>query len=1029
MIGVWGICLWGGRIAEAQLPATRLEGIFPAGAAPNSTVEVVISGTDLDDVNRLLFSHPGITAKQKMAEPTPFDEGPQPVENRFLVTLAGNVPPGNYEVRCQGKYGLSNPRMFVVGERPELIETEPNGGNQLPRWTERDDGMGGTKRENLAMEISLPVTVNGESSVAADVDWYRFSGKAGQRVLLEGYARRIDSRMDLVLTLFDANGRMLGENRVGQDGDPLVDSQLPADGEYYIKVHDSQYRQGTGYIYRLNVGVQPHLDFLFPPAGLPGSNGTYTIYGRNLPGGRKSPFTVDGRPLEMIQARIAIPSNVVDQLTFSGRLDPQCCGMDGIEYRIKTGPVSSNPLLVTAASAPVVLEQPNNDRPETPQQLKPPCEVAGQFYPQRDIDWYSFEAKQGEIWAIDLYSHRLNLPTDPVLLLQQVTVKETGEEEVRDIVFLDDVAPKNVNNRTGRHEFDHRTTDPFYLFTVPADGTYRLMVKDGYSSVTSDPRLVYRLAIRQPSPDFRIVAVPGDSTGSLLLRKGGRDVVRIFVDRRDGYQGEIRVKASGLPNGVTSEEITIGPLNTIGTLVLTASASAPASIGTLQITAQGTINGKTVTRRARYGAALQPFQFNQPNANIASVPARFVERIQVCVSEAEPAPQVLSIGSGKVIETSRGGIVKIPYQVKRQQGTGGSLAAFPTDVPLGTTAPQVNIGGQDKGEFELRFQAATPPGTYTIYLAGFNRGLQYKRNPEEAERAKKRQERIAQILKDAQQKTQQAQQIVQQRQKELDQANAAVTQAERVKQQTSQALKTAQTAVQQATAALKQREAQAAANPDDAGLKTQVQQAQTALAEAQKKQQEAKTADEEAAKKLTTLKTQQTAAGKAKAEADQQLKEAQTFQQQAQQEKQRADQYANRKKSEANPRGFNVRIPSNTITVKIAEFPLKIDTLPESMTVKQGEKASVPIKITRLYGFQGNVSVQTQLPRGVSGIVFQNLTIPGNQPNGQYDLTVQPNATVGTHECTVNIRMTFNGQSLTMQRPLKVTVVEVKPQK
>ena len=120
----------------AQLPATRLDGVFPAGAAAGATLEVTIAGDDLDDVDRLVFSHEGITFARKMADVTPFDAGPQPVENVFTVTVAANVPPGNHDVRCQGKYGLSNRRTFVVSSTPEFTEIEPNGGNDLPAWVE-----------------------------------------------------------------------------------------------------------------------------------------------------------------------------------------------------------------------------------------------------------------------------------------------------------------------------------------------------------------------------------------------------------------------------------------------------------------------------------------------------------------------------------------------------------------------------------------------------------------------------------------------------------------------------------------------------------------------------------------------------------------------------------------------------------------------------------------------------------------------------------------------------------------------------
>jgi hypothetical protein len=239
-------------VAFAQLPAARLDGLFPAGGSPGTTVEIVISGTDLDDVDQLFFSQEGFQVARKLAEVTPFDDGPQPILNTFLVTIPG-VPAGNYEVRCQGKYGLSNPRTFVVGAFPEVVETEPNGGNLLPVWTEiekPDPAKPETKvkiKVNPAVEIpALPATVNGQLTTGPDVDWYRFTGQGGQRILAEGYARRIDSRADLVLTLFHENGTILAENRALHSGDPLLDVTLPGNGLYFLKVHDRSTSRDRG---------------------------------------------------------------------------------------------------------------------------------------------------------------------------------------------------------------------------------------------------------------------------------------------------------------------------------------------------------------------------------------------------------------------------------------------------------------------------------------------------------------------------------------------------------------------------------------------------------------------------------------------------------------------------------------------------------------------------------------------------------------------------------------------------------------
>ena len=1006
---------------QAQLPTVRLDGVFPAGAAPGATVELTITGNDLDDVDRLVFSHDGISMTRKMAEETPFDEGPQPIENVFLVTVAPGVPPGNYDVRCQGKYGLSNRRTFVVSATAEFVETEPNGGNDVPAWVEKD-GL----RENAAQEITLPVTINGQSSGGPDVDWYRFVGKAGQRILLDGQCRRIDSRMDLAATIFTESGVIVGESRTGQANDSITDVTLPADGLYFIKVHDALFAQGAGYAYRLTIGAIPYLDFVFPPASLPGSNEEFTIYGRNLPGSQPSPYQLDGRPLEQLTVQIPMPGDVVGRLTYSSLIGPHQAGMDGIEYRIAANGIQSNAVLITPATAPIVREAADNNNPNAPQLLTLPCEVAGSFYPQRDVDWYSFEAKKDDVWSFDVYAQRLGRAIDPAILIQRISTNDKGEPTFTDVTFLDDVPELNINNRSGRHEFDERTADPSYPFRAPADGMYRVLLKDSVSTVRSDPRLIYRLAIRKPQPDFHVVAIPGGSTESLMLRKGGRDVVRVTAYRQDGFTGEILVSVTGLPEGVTTQEITIGPGNNHGTLVLSATDAAPMGVGTLQIVAKAMVNGAELVRPARYGAALVPFQFNQPNANVPSVPSRLVERLQICVSEKEAAPQVLTIGDGKPLETSRGGVLKIPYTVKRVEGSAGTLIGFLNDFPPNTNAQQVNIGANEKGEFELRFQANTVPGTYSFYLAGFNQGLQYKRNPELAEKAKLRQERIAKILMDAQLQAQKAQQDSQQKVTEFNQANTALTQANTAQQQADQKATTTAAALMQAEAVFKQKTEQLAADAANETLKQQLSQAQVAFDAAKKAADEATVSATEAATKQVEATAKQKAAEEARVKAQADLQAAQQLLQRATQEKQRADQFANQKQNEANVRAFNVLIPSNTLTIKVVEFPAKVEAMPETLTVNQGENCAVVIKVSRQYEFTGAISVQSQLPGGVGGISIPAANIPENQSEIKYDITAQPNATAGEHLLNVRLQMNFNGQNLVLERPIKLTVVEVK---
>src|SRR6266496_1476087 len=104
----------------AQLPVARLYTVFPPGGKVGSQFEVALTGADLDEANQLHFSHTSITARQKVG-----DNG-LPEANKFLVVIATNVAPGVYEARVVGRFGISNPRSFVVSDLPETIGPTTN---------------------------------------------------------------------------------------------------------------------------------------------------------------------------------------------------------------------------------------------------------------------------------------------------------------------------------------------------------------------------------------------------------------------------------------------------------------------------------------------------------------------------------------------------------------------------------------------------------------------------------------------------------------------------------------------------------------------------------------------------------------------------------------------------------------------------------------------------------------------------------------------------------------------------------------
>ncbi|MEX0701436.1 MAG: hypothetical protein WD069_05010 [Planctomycetales bacterium] len=591
--------------ASAQLPQLRLNSIFPTGGQIGATFEVkVASGEELEEIDRLLFDHDGIQAVPKTTEA---NGRQQPVDRTFLVTIGKDVPPGLYEVRVGGLFGASNPRTFVVGRRKELLETEPN------------------DLRDQAMEVPLGAVVNGGMKGATDVDFFRFQGKKGQRVLAEVRAYRIDSRMDAALSLYDAEGRRLAYGRNTVRRDPLVDVTLPADGEYFVKLHDFTYQGGEDFFYRLAIHDGPHIDYVVPVAGEPKSQGRFTLYGRNLPGGTPSGIELHGAKLDKLEIDVALPEERAALLS-AENLEPFEAGMDAVAYTVESPQGESNPVMIYLAEAPVILEQEPNDDPANPQQLSPPCEFVGQFQKVRDLDYVAFDAKKGDVYIVEVYGHRLGTSADPYFVLDRVEKNDKGEEQATRVTAQDDVRvnPDQNDPYPVSNTFDVANDDPVFRFEAPADGTYRIELRDRYFETRGDPSLAYRLVIRRESPDFRLVVVPAAITAQrnqptqprpLALRKGDNVALLVLAIRRDGFKGPIEVSADGLPPGVTCAPTAVGEGSSGTEIVFSATPDAADWFGRLPVRGKARIGDPEQDRAAiAAGEALK--KASEPLANL-----------------------------------------------------------------------------------------------------------------------------------------------------------------------------------------------------------------------------------------------------------------------------------------------------------------------------------------------------------------------------------------------------------------------------
>lgn len=691
---------------RAELPVSQLTSVFPPGCRQASVVEVEIAGTDLTGVDRLVFSHPGIKAELKRGNP-PVAGLPAPaIANRFVVSVAADVPAGLYDVRAVGHFGISNPRAFAVDRLAELNEETTN--------TSFDK----------AMRVPLESVVNGRTAAGA-VDYFRFAARKGQRVLIELFAERIDSRLDGTLSLAGPTGRELGHSRDSIGRDPMIDVEIPADGDYTVAVYDSTYRGGADSFYRLKLHTGPHVDFIFPPCGQPGTSARVTVFGRNLPGASKSSLRVEGRPLEQLPATIEFPgSSAAQQLAFAGYLPSESASLDAFAFRLPTSAGPANDYLLSYASVPVVLEQEPNDRPDKPQSVKLPCELTGWFSGPDDVDWYEFEAKAGQVYWFDLISRRRGEASDPDLLIQRVVPGADGKAQYKDVAETDDVAAS-----VKLPGFVLGSADPTYRFAVPADGKYCVLVHDLAGSASPRP---YTLAIRPPQPDFRLVAVAVDSADkevkpwSLLVRRGGTAMLEVVALRRDGFDGAIDASVAGLPDGIKARPITIAAGQQSGQLVFECAANQPSWAGTIEVLGTAMIDGQKAVRHARSGTAVSTDNSTK-KAKANMIAGRMAHAIALAATADESMPVKVAVAGPETVELSRAGKLQLPINVVRS-GFTDALSLVPQELPgVRKPTPVAIAAGKTEGQLVADIPATTAVGEYSIILRGEAK-IEYRRD-------------------------------------------------------------------------------------------------------------------------------------------------------------------------------------------------------------------------------------------------------------------------------------------------------------
>ena len=936
-----------------------------------SSVDVTISGADLDEATELHFSDPRIKGKVKQSSATAISPA-YPVANQFSISIPADVEPGIYEVRAYGRFGLSTPRRFVVSANDESAGNDQN------------------RTSDSAMALPMNHSVSAKA-IANSKHFFKFSLKKDEKVSLVCQTRKLDSKMNPVMVITDLTGREIARGRSSTLESAKIFFKAPIASQYILHIRDAVFAGGADYFYRLTLSNQPYVAAVDPVILQKGSNSPLTLLGWNLPGG------VEKDGIEFLQK----PANeVVGPARFSAEMPLQTSGAS-LEWQtvsLKQGKKAvSNLIPIYVVNRPVTLEDSN----KAVSQVSIPADIAGRFTPNNEEDEYEFNGKAGEVYHIDVYSHRLGKPTDVILSIHQQVKSGEGTVTWKRLSVVDD--PGNRAGGIGPN-FTTTTDDPGLRFQIPADGVYRVRIKDQFGTYDFDPASTYAISIRRPAPDFRVVCRPVYSrpangnqilAGALALRRGGRSIVNFSIERFDGFTGPVEVTCQGMPAGIECPSITLAPHQNSGDLVFYAKDDAKVCNSLIQITGKSKLGDTEIIREAFYACV------TWDTANKGQTPAFFrrTSKLELSVLPDEVAAVTIDAAKGTTLETSLGGKLKVPVKLIRRNGFVDPLKLVAQNLP-GQLKPGDLTIAKDKNDGSIEIfvkDKNTAVGSYTFCLKG-DAKFKYSRNPQAAAREEAEFNRLGVLLKNTKdEKVQIA----------ADSANATKSMPMLDKQvaDAQQKLNAAKTAADMSLKKIQALEAAINKTKDtkppvdplviqaaEANLATlkaagkntsMIKAAEMAFDQAQKNK-----ADAQAIVKMT----QQKLAG-----ADAKIKQIEAAQKAA---KSRMD---SQKKQSAPKDLFYVGV-SNPVQIKIVASPLVVAPIPEQANTVES-RVTPTFKVDRKYGFADAVNLSFKVP---AGIVVKPAVLAKDKSELPVEFEIQKNCAAGTHKIEVSATAKFN---------------------
>ncbi len=524
------------------------------------------------------FSVPGMTATVK--------QGDKGVAAELTITAEAKVPRTQVEMSVVTATGESAKQKLLVDYLPQMVAPPA--------------------KEPVTLE-KLPLNIWGTLAATGQQDSFRFTAKKGETIVFDLAAKRIESKMQTPrIEILDAEHKLLAANNGLDSGaDPFLAFTAPHDGEYTVRVLEITLEGSPAHVYRLTAGVLPYVTGWWPLSVPANRESTIHLVGHNLTtdtvtvkagadGEVKLPLDSDAYRSRVSMRVVAStlpetleqePNDTPDQAqpltipaSVNGRLyvkdQPDAADTDLYSFEAEQGQrlviETRAAMLGSPADTKIeVLDSKGDPVPEVVLQATKDSWLTlrsadsasagirlGQF---REMELNDYMYFNGEVVKINRLARG---PDDDMVFYTRNGIRRAyfntssaghGLDEPCYVVEPKPVGTTIVPNGLPVFTINYVNDDDSerelgkdsrLYFTAPTKGRYLVRVTD--TRGWSGERFAYRLMIRPPELDYAATIA---TKGEVRIPAGSGEQFVVKVERKDGWDGDVRVDVSGVPPG------------------------------------------------------------------------------------------------------------------------------------------------------------------------------------------------------------------------------------------------------------------------------------------------------------------------------------------------------------------------------------------------------------------------------------------------------------------------------------------------